>query len=313
LNLPTVSIVTPSYNQARYLEQTLCSVLEQDYPSLEYFVMDGGSNDGSVELIQKYAAKLAGWVSEKDRGQAEAINKGLRQTQGEIVAWLNSDDYYLPGALQKVVAAFAQHPESGLVYGNVLSVDENSRAFNLQTFQPYALNDLLAFNIISQPAVFMRRSVLEQAGLLDESYHCLLDHHLWLRMARLAPLVFIPETLAAARYHAEAKNLARPAEFGREGWRIVEWLQADHRFSALFAQHKARILGGAHRFDAFYLLDGGQYAAALSHYAQAFRYHPRVALKDWHRVVYAVLALLGLGKLRELYVRLRQKMHPIKQ
>jgi glycosyltransferase involved in cell wall biosynthesis len=312
MNPPLVSIVTPSYNQSRYLEQALCSVLEQDYPSIEYFVMDGDSTDGSVEIIQKYAEKLAGWVSEKDKGQADAINKGLRQMRGEIVAWLNSDDYYLPGALQKAVAAFAQHPEAGLVYGNVLSVDGEGQSFNLQTFQPYNLNDLMAFNIISQPAVFIRRSVLEQAGLLDESYHCLLDHHLWLRMAKIAPILYIPGTLAAARYHAAAKNLARPAEFGREAWRIVKWVQSDQEYAPIFEQHKARILGGAHRFDAFYLLDGGQYASALAHYAQAFRYNPRVALKDWHRVVYALLALLGLSKLRGVYVRLRQKIHPVK-
>ncbi len=312
MSAPLVSVVTPSCNQACYLEQTLRSVLEQDYPSIEYFVMDGGSTDGSVEIIQKYADNLAGWVSEKDKGQADAINKGFRQMRGEIVAWLNSDDYYLPGALQKAATAFEKHPEAGLIYGNVLSVDENSQPFNLQTFKPYTLNDLMAFNIISQPAVFMRRSVLEQAGLLDESYHCLLDHHLWLRMAKIAPIVYIPGTLAAARYHAEAKNLARPAEFGREGWRLVEWMQTDPRFSPVFEQHKDRILGGAHRFDAFYLLDGGQYTAALSHYAQAFRYNPKVALKDWHRVVYALLALFGLAKLRGLYMSLRQKFRPVK-
>jgi glycosyltransferase involved in cell wall biosynthesis len=312
MNPPLVSIVTPSYNQARYLEQTIRSVLEQDYPSIEYFVMDGGSNDGSVEIIEKYAGKLAGWVSEKDKGQADAINKGFRQMRGDIVAWLNSDDYYLPGAIARAVQTFEKNPQAGLVYGNVLSVDADSTPFNLQTFQPYTLNDLLAFNIISQPAVFMRRSVLEQAGLLNESYHCLLDHHLWLRMAKIAPIVYISETLAAARYHAEAKNLARPAEFGREGWRIVEWLRADPGFSTIYAQNRARILGGAHRFDAFYLLDGGQYRAALSHYTQAFGYNPRLALKDGHRAVYAVLALLGLTKLRGLYLRLRQKIRPIK-
>jgi glycosyltransferase involved in cell wall biosynthesis len=307
-----VSIVTPSYNQSRYLEQTLRSVLEQDYPSIEYFVMDGGSNDGSVAIIQKYAEKLTGWISEKDKGQADAINKGLRQTRGEIVAWLNSDDYYLPGTIARAVQAFAQNPQVGLVYGNVLSVDENSQPFNLQTFRPFNLLDLLAFNIISQPAVFMRRAVLEQAGLLDDSFHMLLDHHLWLRMARLAPIVYLPETLAAARYHAEAKNLAHTVDFGREGWRIVEWIKTIPEFSSVFEQNKTRILGGAHRFDAFYLLDGGQYAAALSHYAQAFRYNPKVALKDGHRIIYAVLALFGLAKLRGVYMRLRQKIRPVK-
>jgi glycosyltransferase involved in cell wall biosynthesis len=303
--LTTISIITPSYNQSRFLEQTIRSVLEQGIPSIEYFVMDGGSTDSSVEIIRKYQNQLAGWVSEKDQGQADAINKGLKAANGEIVAWLNSDDFYLPGAIQTALDAFREHPAVGLVYGDVLSVDGEGHSFNLQRFRQASLADLLSFRIISQPAVFMRRTVLEQAGLLDASYHCLLDHHLWLRIARLAPIYYIPKTLAAARYHPEAKNLARPTEFGREAWRIVAWLRATPEFSPVFEQHKARILGGAYRFDAFYLLDGGFYRESLRAYAQAFRYNPPVVLREFHRVLYALLAPLGLQRLRTFYTKLR--------
>ncbi len=301
-----VSIVTPSYNQSRFLEQTICSVLDSGFPALEYFVMDGGSSDSSLGIIKKYEHRLTGWVSEKDQGQADAINKGLQQCTGEIVAWLNSDDYYLPGAIARAVQAFEQNPQVGLVYGNVLSVDAESKAFNLQIFQPFSLLELMSFRIISQPAVFIRHSLLKQVGLLDPSFHCLLDHHLWLRMARLAPTVYIPETLAAARYHADAKNLARTAEFGREGFRLVAWMKSNPDFSGLYAQNKARILGGANRFDAFYLLDGNQYTSALAAYWRAFKFTPIVVLKEWHRVVYAILALIGLKNLRGIYMRLRQ-------
>ena len=304
---PTVSIITPSYNQARYLEETIRSVLGQNYPALEYFVIDGGSNDGSVEIIRRYGDQLAGWVSEKDQGQADAINKGFRRATGEIIAWLNSDDVYQPGAIQKAVEAFEKHPEAGLVYGNVLSIDEHSQPFNLQTFQPYQLEDLMAFNIISQPAVFMRRALLEQAGLLDLQYHLLLDHHLWLRMARLAPIVYIPETLAAARYHAEAKNLARTADFGRDAFRIVEWMRSALELAPVFEQNRRRILAGANRLDAFYQLDGGHYAQSLAAYARAFWYNPPVVLKEFHRVIYALLAPLGLAGLRNLYVKWRSR------
>jgi glycosyltransferase involved in cell wall biosynthesis len=329
-----ISIVTPSYNQARFLEQTIRSVLDQEIPgtdsrdpssspsysllptphslpptpSIEYFVIDGNSTDGSAAIIQKYASSLTGWVSEKDQGQADAINKGLRQAQGEIVAWLNSDDFYLPGAIQRALRAFDENPQAGLVYGNVLSVDAESKAFNLQTFASFDLLDLMSFRIISQPAVFIRRSVLEQAGLLDPSYHCLLDHHLWLRMARLAPMVYIPETLAAARYHADAKNVARPAEFGREAFRLVEWMKSSIEFAELFAQHKSRILAGAERFDAFYLLDGGQYHQALAAYERAWHHSPAIVLKEAHRVAYAALSLAfpaPLAGLRSAYSRLR--------
>ena len=300
-----VSIVTPSYNQARFLEQTMRSVLDSAYPALEYFVMDGGSTDASVEIIKKYEQRLAGWVSEKDKGQADAINKGLRQATGAIVAWLNSDDYYLPGAIQRAVRAFEENPQAGLVYGNVLSVDADSQPFNLQVFQPFDLLDLMSFRIISQPAVFIRQSVLMQAGLLDPSFHCLLDHHLWLRMLRLAPSVYLPETLAAARYHPEAKNLARTADFGREAFRVVEWMQSTPEFAPLYQQNETSILGGANRFDAFYLLDGGEYANSLAAYWRAFKFRPLVVLKEWHRVAYAILALLGFKNLRGIYMRLR--------
>ena len=264
-----------------------------------------------MAIIQQYAGQLSGWSSEKDKGQADAINKGLQQTDGEIVAWLNSDDYYLPGAIARAVEVFKQHPEAGLVYGDVLSVDASGNPFNLQTFQPYTLMDLMAFHIISQPAVFMRRSVLEQAGLLDESYHLLLDHQLWLRMARLAPMVYVNETWAAARYHAEAKNLARTAEFGCEAYRIVDWLQATPAFAEDFIRHEKRIRGGAQRLDAFYLLDGGNYAAALKAYAKAFTNAPGIVLREAHRVIFAILGLLGLGRLRSVYMALRGRLGSI--
>lgn len=305
--LPSVSVITPSYNQARYLEQTIRSVLGQGYPRLEYFVIDGGSTDASVEIIRRYASQLSGWVSEPDQGQADAINKGFRRATGEIIAWLNSDDLYQPGAIEKAVAAFAQHPAAGLIYGDVLSIDENASVFNRQIFQPADLTSLMSFNIISQPAVFMRRAVLTQAGFLDPSYHLLLDHQLWLRMARLAPLVYLPQTLAAARYHAEAKNLARTADFGREAFRLVEWMRADPHFSTLFEQNRRRILAGAHRLNAFYLLDGGCYADSLAAYARAFRYNPGVALRESHRILYALMAPLGLRRLRGYYVALRAR------
>ena len=304
---PLVSIVTPSYNQAHYLEQTIQSVLGQDYAPIEYFLMDGGSTDGSREIIERYADRLAGWVSEKDKGQGAAINKGLARARGEFVAWLNSDDFYLPGAVAEVVRIFRENPQVGLVFGDVLAVDEKGQRLNLLRYGDWGLEELMSFHIIGQPSVFMRRSVQEQAGLLDTSYHCLLDHHLWLRMAQLAEVRYIPKTLAAARYHASAKNIAQPVNFSREAYRIADWVATQPALADRLARDGKRIRAGLCSLSAFYLVEGGQPAAALRDYGRGFAAHPPTVLRAWRRVLLALLNLLGLGRLKSVYLSLRRR------
>lgn len=306
MNLPLISIITPSYNQAAYLEQTLRSVLEQDYQRIEYWVMDGGSTDGSREIIETYAPRLAGWVSEKDRGQADAINKGFAHSSGEYIAWLNSDDLYRPGAIRNAVQALQADPSLALVFGDVQSMDSQGRVFNRMRYGNWNLADLMAFNILGQPGVFMRRSALEAAGYLDLSYHYLLDHQLWLRVAGQGGMKYLPVELAAARIHAEAKNVAHAAEFGREAYAIQDWMQTQPGLQALYAANQRRIRAGAHRINARYLLDGGQAAPALRAYWKSLLHHPPTALREGHRMLYAGLALLGLGRLKNIYYRLRR-------
>lgn len=307
---PLVSIVTPSFNQAAYLERTIRSVLAQDYPHIEYLVVDGGSTDGSVEVIRRHAERLAWWVSEPDAGQADAINKGMARAQGEIVAWLNSDDLYRPGAVRQAVAAFRAHPEAAFVFANATSVDAQGRPLNDMVFGPWGLADLLAFRIICQPAVFMRRAVFEQAGGLDTDYHFLLDHHLWIRMARLAPMVYVPSFWAFARHHPAAKNVAQAARFGEEAFRILRWAARQPDLQPLLQANRRRIQAGAHRFAARYLLDGGQAGQALAHYLRALALHPPTALAEGHRMLFAALSLLGLGALGEVYYRWKARQRP---
>lgn len=305
---PLVSVITPSYNQAAFLEATLRSVLEQDYPTLEYLVVDGASTDGSVEVIRRVESRLAWWVSEPDRGQAEAINKGFARARGEIVAWLNSDDVYLPGALRAVVRAFEEHPGAGLVFGDVLSIDAAGEPFNRMTFGPYGLEDLMCFRIISQPGVFLRRSVLEECGYLDPTYHYLLDHHLWLRVAQRAEMVYLPQPLAAARFHPQAKNVAQGTGFGREAFRIVEWMQTQPGLQEIYRRLSRRIRAGAYRFDAHYLLDSGQPRAALAAYLRCLSLHPPTALAAWRRILYAAVSLVGdPSRLRSRFVERRKE------
>ena len=301
---PLVSIITPSYNQAEYLEDTLRSVLAQDYASIEYLVVDGASSDGSQEILRRYAGRLSWWVSEPDHGQAEAINKGLRRARGEIVAWLNSDDLYLPGAVAGAVAAFQARPESGLVFGDAITIDARGRPINKLVFGDWGLAELMSFRIICQPAVFMRKTALEQAGLLDPTYHFMLDHHLWLRMAQATPIQHVPAYWAAARHHPGAKNVSQPVEFGKETLRVLEWMQNQPDLGPLAAQNHKRVLGGAQRLNARYLLDGGLPGPALRAYGQALLANPGFALKHWHRMLYALASLLGAGRLASWYDRL---------
>jgi glycosyltransferase involved in cell wall biosynthesis len=303
-----VSVITPSFNQAAYLEQTILSVLNQDYARVEYIVMDGASTDNSVDIIKKYENRLAYWVSEKDNGQADAINKGFARATGEIIAWLNSDDYYLAGAISSAVKIFEANPDVALVYGNMLAVDEHGKTFNTLNYKQLTLEDLLCFQIIGQPAVFMRRSVLENLKL-DSTLHFLLDHFLWIQIARRGKILRVDQTWAAARYHAEAKNRAKAAEFGREAFRILENVKQDETLAPIFAKVDRRARASAHRVDARYLLDGGQPAAALSAWMRALFIYPPTALARTNIFISAILNLLGLGQLREKILKQRKKQY----
>lgn len=297
MTLPSVSVIMPSYNQAAYLEQSICSVLSQNIPGMEFVIMDGGSKDGSVEIIRRYEDRLAGWVSEKDGGQADAVNKGIACTSGEVIAWLNSDDLLLPGTLEKVLTYFAEHPEMDAVYGDVISIDADGKLFNVMRFAPYTHEDLMTFRIISQPGVFFRRSLWEKSGGLDLSYSYMLDHHLWLRMSALGKFDYIPQPFAAARYHAEAKNRAHTEDFGKESYRLAEELLTDPATKGI----RNRILGGAAWMDAHYLSDGGMAWKSLKAYAKAFRLYPERVLEDKKRVALTFLMLFSRSAAEKLY------------
>jgi glycosyltransferase involved in cell wall biosynthesis len=207
--LPLVSIVTPSYNQARFLESTIRSVLEQDYPNIEYILVDGGSSDGSAEIIRRYSDRLAWWVSEKDRGQTDAINKGFAHAHGEILAWLNSDDIYAEHTITEAVRFLQNRPEVGLVYGDASFVDEDGHVIG---HFPAAQTNYKALRRgyvhIPQQAAFWRADLWRKVGPLDASFYFAMDYDLWVRLAGLASLQYLPRPWASFRLHSQGKTIA---------------------------------------------------------------------------------------------------------
>jgi len=306
-----ISIITPSFNQVEFIEHTIRSIFAQDYPELEYIIVDGGSTDGSVDVIRKYADRLTWWVSEPDKGQADAINKGFRRASGDIVAWLNSDDMYAPGVFSDVNAVFEANRDIGMVYGKAVSFDHDGSPLNELQIGDWSLKDLVTFHIICQPAVFMRRSVLEQAGYLDDGYHMMLDHHLWLRIAQRTKIHHVPRLWAFARHHAEAKNVSQAPKFGEEAFKILEWMTTQPDLAAIVAANHRTVMARIYRFKGRYLLDGDLAWAALGAYTHSFYFHPQIALQEWHRIAFAKLRLLGFGRLRQVYYQIKKKQVPI--
>ncbi len=207
--LPSISIVTPSYNHACFLEETILSVLNQDYPRLTYAVVDGGSSDGSAEIIERYRDSLSYAVSERDKGQSDAIVKGMNRMDGEILAYLNSDDFLAPGTLRYVGAYFTAHPEVDVVYGHRIIVDDKSREVGRWILPRHYSDSTKHFDYIPQETLFWRRSFYEKAGGIDPDFHFAMDWDFILRLqAQGANFRRLPYFLACFRAHEAQKSQA---------------------------------------------------------------------------------------------------------
>ncbi len=221
--LPKFSIVVPSFNQGRYIEETIRSVLEQDYPEKELLVIDGGSTDGTLDVIRRYEDRIAYWVSEKDRGQAHAVNKGFAAATGDVFGWQNSDDVYLPGAFRSAAAGIAAHPDGGVYYGHIRFVDEKGVAFDENRAVPVRLFNLLYDgSLVRNQAAFFRRSVWERAGGLREDFRFCMDREFFLRAARLGTeFRLVRESLGAFRVHGTSKTSTLQAARREEDERLL--------------------------------------------------------------------------------------------
>jgi glycosyltransferase involved in cell wall biosynthesis len=231
---PRVTVVTPSFNQGGYLEDTIRSVLGQDYPNIEYLVVDGGSKDESLDIIRKYQDRLAWWVSEKDHGHADALNKGFAHASGEILAWLNSDDIYFPGAVSEATAFLRDHPQVGMVYGNAKLIDDGGKVIGQFASKQTDYRRMLRGSVhIPQATTFFRASLWKQFGPLDLSLFFAFDYDLWVRLAKVSELRYIPRFWAYFRIHTRGKTVVNDDQcypdmlrvYEREGGGWLSWLR----------------------------------------------------------------------------------------
>jgi len=290
---PRVSIVTPSYNQGQFIEETIRSVLLQGYPNLEYIIIDGGSTDGSVDIIRKYEPWLMYWVSEPDAGQADAINKGFAKATGDMIAWLNSDDCYVNGALRLVGETVVRCPGGDVIHGHAQFIDEHSRVMRFNRTRPHDLKMLMQKQGMpaAQPSIFTRRSWLDEVGYLNPRWHYAFDLAFFMSIALAgAHFQMLDEVLGQFRVHPASKTSTQPIHFGQERLRIIETLL--ERYGVPAGCDRQQILARAYMHKARSELVGQDFAQARRSWRQALALYPKEGASRMGLAV-GLQALLG--------------------
>lgn len=249
---PLVSIVTPSYNQGNFIKETIESVLNQSYPNIEYIVIDGGSSDESVQILRSYGNRII-WCSEKDEGQADAVNKGIRMAKGKIIGWLNSDDTYLPNAVSTIVEYFRTHPKVDMVYGEGYYIDKKSQVYDRYPTSTFDYDMLASYCFICQPAGFFTKEAVKKVGMLNKDLHLCMDYDLWMRIGKEGKISYIPDYLASSRMYEDNKTLSRRSEVYREVCATVKRNYGYTPFSWCYG-YAHHLCGGKHSIRFKFLL-----------------------------------------------------------
>ena len=274
--LPLVSIVTPTYNQAAYLRETLESVLAQDYPRIEHQVIDDGSTDETPQILAEYNGRIE-WESHANRGQTATINKGWERARGDILTWLNSDDTLLPGAVSKAVAYLQRHPDVGIVFGDSLFTEpdgtpiERSKPRGEFSYREFVVR---CENPIAQPSAFIRRSVVEDVGLLDPKHFYFMDWDFWLRAGVRHKIAYTPELLSTYRLHPESKTVAQAAKAAPELEYLYEKFFSTPDLPAEIRALQKRATANMFFTSGGYYLEGGKRREAARMAWRALRTYP---------------------------------------
>jgi glycosyltransferase involved in cell wall biosynthesis len=289
---PLVSIVTPSLNQAEFIGETIASVLAQDYPYLEYLVIDGGSTDGTLDVLRSQGPEVL-WVSEPDKGQTHAINKGFRQARGEILAWLDADNLYMPSAVSTAVRFLDAHPEVMMVHGNCRIIDSAGRVIAVRRTGNVELGQLLGVNTVAPGTAFFRREVLETVGRMDESLHFVFDWEYWVRISSHGlRMAHLPVILASFREHRQSKTMTRKELFWRERHLVLDRIFSSDETSDAVKSLRRRSYAGVSLSKAyFYLQHGALRTSALALFE---------AVRTWPGILFAYSPLFVARALWDL-------------
>jgi glycosyltransferase involved in cell wall biosynthesis len=297
---PLVSIITPSFNQGRFIEETILSIKNQSYKNIEHIVIDGRSTDQTLEILKKYSSSVL-WISEPDKGQTDAINKGIERSHGEIIAYLNSDDLYLPETVTTVIEFFSNHPEIDMVYGDIIHIDKQSYVCEEIKTGTIELEKYLTGNLyLPQPTVFFRRKIIEKIGYFDEKLHLAMDMDYWIRIFLNFQIKYIPTPLAKARIYPEAKSSADSKNYLEEKLYILNKTFLDpKRNIAIFGSTeraekiKKKSCGYAFFYGGMEYQDRNQFIIAISYIIKGIHLYPRNLLSPF---LYWYIFIIIFGK-----------------